>query len=135
MISGVGIDIIEVERIRKQITEKDKFKRRIFTKKEIEYCESKKNRAQNYAARFAAKESFFKAIGTGLRGGITFKDIEIVNDKLGKPEIVLYGNAKRFISEKKLSNIHVSLSHTKDFACAVVIIEMAHRKNGHLGRR
>lgn len=135
MIFGVGIDIIEVERIKKQITKKNNFKKRIFSQKEIEYCESKKNRAQNYAARFAAKEAFFKAIGTGLRGGLAFNEIEIVQDKMGKPEIVLYGNARRFISEKKLSNIHVSLSHIEDFACAIVIIEMAHRKNGQFGRR
>lgn len=123
MIFGTGIDLIEVGRIKKQVEKGKRFSKRIFTQKEIEYCEQKRNRAQNYAARFAAKEAFLKAIGTGWRNGMKFKDIEIVNNELGKPEIVLYGRAKSFAEENGLKNIQVSLSHLKDLAGAMVVIE------------
>ena len=85
MIFGVGIDNIEVKRIKKQIDDSTKFKEKIFTVKEIEYCESKKNYAESFAARFAAKEAFLKAIGTGWSNGLQFTDIEILNDENGKP--------------------------------------------------
>lgn len=125
MIFGIGIDIIEVDRIRKQIDAKSRsFASKIFTGKEIEYCESKlKNKAQNYAVRFAAKEAFFKALGTGWRDGLAWKDVEIENDELGKPNVILHGKSKRIIQESNISKIHVSLSHIKDVAVAVVILE------------
>ncbi|NOR15794.1 MAG: holo-ACP synthase [Candidatus Aminicenantes bacterium] len=123
MIFGQGIDIIEVARIEKQISRGDRFKDRIFTSREREYCDGKKHCAQNYAARFAAKEAFFKALGTGWRGGVTFQDVEIVNDELGKPEIVLYGKAQKLAEEHAIKRIHVSLTHLKDYASSVVILE------------
>ncbi len=123
MIFGIGTDIIEIERIEKEISKGNRFKEKIFTLKEIQYCESRKTKVQNYAARFAAKEAFFKAIGTGWRGGLTFKDIEIANNELGKPEIVLYGKTKKFIEQSKVTNIQVSLSHLKDLASAIVVLE------------
>jgi len=123
MIFGIGTDIIEVERIKKQISKGNCFKERIFTLKEIQYCESKKTKAQNYAARFAVKEAFFKAIGTGWRGGLAFNEIEVVNNELGKPEIVLYGKTKEITEQTKVTNIQVSLSHVKDLASAIVILE------------
>ncbi len=91
MIFGVGIDNIEVSRVKKQIDGTTKFKEKIFTSKEIQYCESKKSYAESFAARFAAKEAFFKAIGTGWRGGMQFKEIEIINNDLGKPDILISG--------------------------------------------
>jgi holo-[acyl-carrier protein] synthase len=99
------------------------FKEKVFTKKEIEYCESKTNKFQNYAARFAAKEAFLKAIGTGWRDGLAFNDIEIINDPLGKPEIKLYGKSKEYFDNNGIKNIHVSISHIRDFVNAIVIIE------------
>ena len=123
MISGIGIDSIEVERVNNQILKESRFKEKIFTPKEISYCETKKYRAQNYAARFSAKEAFLKALGTGWRYGLSYKDIEIVNDDLGKPEIVLYGKAKKFAAENKIVNIHVSLTHLKHIATAMVTVE------------
>lgn len=78
MIFGIGIDIIEVERVKNQISKSNGFREKIFTEREIEYCESKKNKAQHYAARFAAKEAFFKAIGTGWRNGMAFNAIIIL---------------------------------------------------------
>ncbi len=125
MIFGIGIDIIEVARIEKQIeAESNSFVKKIFTENEIRYCETKiKNKAQNYAARFAAKEAFFKALGTGWRDGLSWKDIEIENDELGKPNILLSGKSKKNIQENSISKIHVSLSHIKEIAVAVVILE------------
>ncbi len=125
MIFGIGIDIIEVARIERQLLKASKaFEQKIFTNKEIEYCNSKlKNKAQNYAVRFAAKEAFFKAIGTGWRDGLNWKEIEVENDELGKPSIILYGNSKKLIDNNKITRIHVSLSHIKEIAVAVVILE------------
>lgn len=123
MIFGIGTDIIEVERVGKQISKVNGFKEKIFTPNEIKYCESRKNKAQNYAARFAAKEAFFKAIGTGWRGGLAFNEIEVVNNELGKPEINLYGETKKLIEKDRIENIYVSLSHVKNLASAIVILE------------
>jgi holo-[acyl-carrier protein] synthase len=123
MIYGIGIDYIEVERIRKQLARGDRFKHRIFTTDEIAYCESKKNKAQHYAARFAAKEAFFKALGTGWRGGLAFNQVEIANDPLGKPEIRLQGKAEQLIEEKGIKNICISLTHLKDIASSIVTLE------------
>jgi holo-[acyl-carrier protein] synthase len=123
MIFGQGIDIIEVARIEKQINRGDRFKDRIFTARERAYCDGKKNGAQNYAARFAAKEAFFKALGTGWRGGLTFQDVEIVNNEAGKPEIVLYGKAQEMAEKCAIKRIHVSLTHLKDYATSVVTLE------------
>ena len=124
VIYGIGIDIIEVSRIEKQISsERKRFREILFSENEIKYCDDKKSKAQNYAARFAAKEAFLKAIGTGLRDGLNWKNIEILNDELGKPEIVLHGKAKKIIKENGISNINVSLSHLKETAVAVVILE------------
>ncbi|MGD9346166.1 MAG: holo-ACP synthase [Candidatus Aminicenantes bacterium] len=123
MIVGIGTDIIEVERIARLLSEKKKFKDRIFTQKEIEYCDGKINHVQNYAARFAVKEALLKAIGTGWREGVAFKEIEVVNDKKGKPELVLTGSAKRITEELGVTNIQVSISHLKDLAIGTVILE------------
>ncbi len=122
MIFGIGIDNIEVDRVRKQL-EKNGFKEKIFSPAEIEYCDNRKNFAECYAARFAAKEAFLKAIGTGWRGGLAFNEIEVLNDKLGKPILKLYGKVKTFVEENGLENIHVSLTHLKNYASAIVIIE------------
>ncbi len=122
MIFGIGIDNIEVDRVRKQL-EKNRFKEKIFSPAEIEYCDNRKNFAERYAARFAAKEAFLKAIGTGWRGGLAFNEIEVLNDKLGKPVLKLYGKVKAFVEENGLENIHVSLTHLKNYASAIVIIE------------
>jgi len=116
--------MIEVERIDRQISGDSRFCEKLFTAREIGYCRSYKvGQAQHFAARFAAKEAFFKALGTGYRGGITFRDIEIINDDLGKPEIVLSGAALTYARRQGFQKIHLSLSHLKAVACAMVIIE------------
>ncbi|MDP8204090.1 MAG: holo-ACP synthase [Candidatus Tenebribacter mawsonii] len=123
MIFGIGIDIIEVHRVEKITKKADKFVKKIFTQAEIDYCRKFKNGAQNFAGRFAAKEAFMKAMGTGFSNGVKFNEIETVNDKLGKPEIVLYGSTKDIFSERNLKFSHVSIAHLKDYATAVVVIE------------
>ncbi len=122
MIIGIGTDIAEVARIAKSI-EKAGFKEKVFSKTEIVYCETKKNKAESYAARFAAKEAFFKALGTGWRSGMAFNEVEIRNDELGKPSLYLLGKAAEISAEKNIQTIHVSLSHTKETAIAMVVLE------------
>ncbi len=122
MIIGLGTDIAEVERIAKSI-ENIAFKEKVFSKTEIAYCETKTNKAENYAARFAAKEAFFKALGTGWRGAMAFNEVEVVNDELGKPTINLLGEAINILKERNITIIHISLSHTKTMAMVTVILE------------
>ena len=124
MTFGLGIDIIEVSRIQKEISRKGgAFKTRVFTQDEINYSEPKITKAQNYAARFAAKEAFFKALGSGWSKGFAWTDVEIVNDKSGKPDIITHGKVKKFLKQNKISNIKVSISHIKETAVAIVILE------------
>ena len=122
MIKGTGIDIIEISRIANSL-KKHGFAKKIFSEEEIVYCESKKkSAAMSYAARFAAKEAFVKALGTGFRSG-AFTDIIVVNDELGAPQIVVKGYYLEIIKEKNVVNIHLSLSHIKEMAIAQVILE------------
>ena len=123
MIYGIGTDIIEVARVKKSIGTIGGFKEKIFGEKEIEYCGSKANMYEHFAGRFAAKEAFLKALGTGWRNGIAFKEIEVVNNELGKPELKLKGKALKFIKDRCLILSGVSISHTKETAVAVVILE------------
>ena len=125
-IFGIGTDIINIKRLEKSLKRRgDKFKTRIFSENEIKYCEKKKNPHTFYAKRYAAKEALSKALGTGIRKGIYFKEIEILNDKLGKPFIELKGSTadflKRKINSKKYS-IYLSLSDDLPWAHATVII-------------
>ena len=127
MIVGTGIDIIEVERIRKQL-ERDgtRFLETLFTAEEIEYCQTGSHRAAHarcFAGRFSAKEAFLKALGSGMRKGLKWKDVEIKNDELGKPEMILKGVALDRIQERGISSVHVSISHADTVAAAVVILE------------
>lgn len=121
MIIGIGTDIVEVERIKKAIEKYGRrFLNRIYTGTEQNYCESfNENKYQHYAARFAAKESFSKAIGTGLTRGFKFREIGVANEKSGKPLIVLDGALKE---KWGACELYVSLSHTDNNAIAYVII-------------
>ncbi|MFZ1702604.1 MAG: holo-ACP synthase [Pyrinomonadaceae bacterium] len=124
MILSTGIDIVEVYRIRETIARTPRFSERVFTKAEREYCESKGvAAAQSYAARFAAKEAFLKAIQTGWRGKITWQDIEVISDPEGVPSLNITGEAKRILDERGATNVHVSISHTTEHAIAQVILE------------
>jgi holo-[acyl-carrier protein] synthase len=123
MVLGVGIDMIEVERVASKISKETGFRELVFSKNEIEYCEAKTNKYEHYAVRFAAKEAFLKAIGTGWANGTAFNEIEIINDKHGKPEIVLLGGTAELFVKLQFGKISVSLSHLKTIASAIVIIE------------
>ena len=123
MIIGVGIDMIEVDRVTEKIDRNKGFKEKIFSEGEILFCESRKNKTESYAARFAAKEAFLKATGLGLTLGYALSEIEVVNDDLGKPSFNLMGDIKRKSTENNWNKIHLSVSHLKNVACAIVIIE------------
>ena len=120
MIAGIGIDIIEVPRVAEKLGKDSGFREKVFSAAEIGYCESQADKYQHYAVRFAAKEAFLKAIGKGLAAGFELSCIEVRVDKWGKPEIQLSGD---FSHHHAHSKIHVSLSHVRDVACAVVVIE------------
>jgi len=125
-IFGIGTDIINTNRIKKSLNKKNtNFKRKIFSKKEILYCENKKDSFKYFAKRFAAKEAFSKALGTGIRKGIDFKNIEIFNDKLGKPSITLKGTTESYLKKKIKAHkyfIYLSLSDDYPWAQATVVI-------------
>ncbi len=124
MIVSIGIDIIEVYRIRETIERTPRFVERVFTKKEREYCDKKgKAAAQSYAARFAAKEAFLKAIKTGWRGRITWHDIEVLSDEAGVPSLEIRAEAGKFLDASGANRVHLSLSHTTEHAIAQVILE------------
>jgi holo-[acyl-carrier protein] synthase len=123
MITGIGTDLIEVERVAGKISKEEGFRELVFTPNEIAYCEAKANKFQHYAARFAAKEAFLKAIGTGWISGIAFNEIEITNDGEGKPLLNLIGGTSKFLESRRMGKTWVSLSHLATISSAVVIIE------------
>ncbi len=124
MIVSIGIDIIEVYRIRETLSRTPRFVERVFTMRERAYCEAKgAASAQSYAARFAAKEAFLKALKTGWRGKITWHDIEIYSGENGVPSLKIAGEARTILENLGADQIHLSLSHTTDHAVAQVILE------------
>jgi len=123
-IYGVGTDIANIKRINKSLKNKE-FIKRLFNKDEIKRCNNQLNKANCYAKRFAAKEAFSKAIGTGISKGIKFNEIIVHNSKLGKPYIKLLGGTKKIVNKilnKKRISIYLSLSDDKPFAIATVIL-------------
>lgn len=126
MIVGLGIDLAEVPRIRQSIERfGNKFIDRIFTRREISYVERKANRFERYAARFAAKEAGMKAIGTGWRRGVTWRDFEVANLPSGRPTLRLYGKAAEHAANLGVKEINLSMTHTAEQAMAIVILEGA----------
>ena len=123
MIQGIGIDIVDVSRIRSAIDSWGSlFLKKIYTQTEIEYCTSRKNSYEHFAARFAAKEAVSKALETGWRGGFRWQDVEIVNEPSGKPRVVLYKHVNNLLAE---SRVLLSLSHSESTVVALAIIEKA----------
>jgi holo-[acyl-carrier protein] synthase len=124
MIVGTGIDIAEVPRVAQAIKRfGQRFLTRVFTEGEIRYCDSKANRIERYAARFAAKEAGMKALGTGWSHGVRWRDIEVLRQPGGRPTLVFHGRAGEFASRLGVGNIALSLTHTADEAMAQVILE------------
>ena len=124
MIVGTGVDIVETSRIQRVFERHgERFARRLFTQGEIAYCERFKNKAERYAARFAAKEAAFKALGTGWREGIRWLDVEVTHQPSGKPELVLKGRAQELAQILGVTRSAVSISHADHYAMAQVIFE------------
>lgn len=123
MVSGIGIDMIEVDRIAEKIGKESGFRELVFSENEIRYCESKAHKFEHYAARFAAKEAVLKAIGTGWITGTAFNEIEIAIGESGKPELVFIGTTAKTILGMNIKKAWVSISHLKTMASAVVVIE------------
>ena len=128
MILGIGMDLCKISRIKNTLHRYgDRFKNRCFTYNEIKKCNKVKNSSACYAKRFASKEAVSKALGTGINHGVSWKDIEIINMKSGKPEVVLKKNAKKVLikmmPESKDYNISITITDENDLAQAFVIIE------------
>lgn len=124
MIVGMGIDIVEIRRIRSVLERQGaRFTNRVFTAAEQEYCRAHRDPAPYYAARFAAKEAMFKALGTGWAKGVTWRDVEVQRNAEGAPSLNLQGEAQNIAASRGVAAIHVSLSHADDSAVAVVILE------------
>jgi holo-[acyl-carrier protein] synthase len=123
VIYGMGTDIFETERMATLVARGRPYLETIFTDTEMNYCESKARPAEHYAARYAAKEAVLKALGTGWRDGLAFSDVEIRNDELGKPQVLLHGKVKELCTRLQIQQTSVSLSHTRETAIAVAILE------------
>ena len=124
MIVGTGIDIAEVQRLGQAIERfGERFLRRVFTDAEMRYCDSKANRLERYAARFAAKEAAMKALGTGWNHGIRWRDIEVRGQPGSRPTLLFHGKAAEFAARLGAAHVALSLSHTAEQAIAQVILE------------
>jgi holo-[acyl-carrier protein] synthase len=124
MIISIGIDIIEVARIREVLLRTPRFRERVFTPAERAYCDSRGAvAAQHYAARFAAKEAALKALQTGWRGGISWQDVEIAARDSGAPYLILHGSVKDLFNSSGATTAHLSMSHTSEHAIAQVVLE------------
>jgi holo-[acyl-carrier protein] synthase len=124
VIVGSGVDLCEVPRLRTAIERHgDRFKQRVFTDREIAYAESKANRYERFAARFAAKEAGMKALGTGWRGGLGWRDLEVTNLRTGRPTLAFHGKAAEIAKRLGVRNVALSLTHTAEQAMAIVILE------------
>jgi holo-[acyl-carrier protein] synthase len=120
-IIGIGIDIVEVSRIKQAVTTKKRFLERIYSKHEIKLSDRGEFRYEELAGRFAVKEAILKAIKTGYRRGVQFKDIVVLNEKSGAPYVTLDGKVKEIADSLGVKNIFVSISHTKDLAVGLAI--------------
>jgi holo-[acyl-carrier protein] synthase len=124
MIIGTGIDIVNMERIeRLMVRWGDLFLGRVFTEKEIVWCQRRSRPPECFALRFAAKEAFLKAIGWGLRNGIQWRDIEVGNDPVGKPSLSFYRKAKEVLGALRIQKALLTLSHDRPYAVAHVLLE------------
>jgi len=124
VIVGTGIDLVEIGKLRAAMERRgDRLRNRIFTPAEVRYCDGRPNPYQHYAARFAAKEALFKAIGTGWSGGVGWRDAEVRNRTNGKPDLLLSGKALEVARQLGAARFRISLSHTDRYAVAQVILE------------
>jgi len=124
MIYGIGVDIAAISRFQSFLDKNNSaLLNRLFSESELTTCTKRKDASSCLAARFAAKEAFMKALGTGLRDGLSWKDIEVRNDELGKPELLLSGRAQEIVTARQIQNTLLSLSHDGGKAIAMVVLE------------
>jgi len=124
MVFGIGIDIVNIERISRLMTRWGKtFLKRVYTEREISWCHQKSHPSECFATRFAAKEAFLKAIGSGLRNGIQWTDIEVENDPMGKPLLSIHRKAKEVLQTHGIERTFLTLSHDRPYAVAYVLLE------------
>ncbi len=128
MIVSIGIDIIEVARVREVLGRTPRFRERVFTARERAYCDSRGGlvAAQHYAARFAAKEAALKALRTGWSGGVAWHDVEVFSHESGQPALLFHNRARELFDRSGATHAHLSLSHTSEHAVAQVILERVH---------
>lgn len=123
MVVGIGLDIVEVERIAKALRGSKSITERVFTPEEIRYCSQRKNKYQHFAGRFAAKEAALKALGTGWQAGIRWRDVETTAGPMGQPQLTLYGRAAAIFKESKARRSLLTITHATDYAVACVVID------------
>jgi holo-[acyl-carrier protein] synthase len=124
MVTGIGIDIVEVRRIRKALEGSGAMVKRVFTPVEIKYCSGRKqNQYEHFAGRFAAKEAALKALGTGWQGGIRWTDVEVSVDEMGKPQLAFHGKALQLFGEGGAKRALLSITHSSEHAVAVVVLD------------
>jgi holo-[acyl-carrier protein] synthase len=123
MVIGIGVDIVEVRRVASALSGSLNMMQRVFTPAEIDHCSQRKNEYQHFAGRFAAKEAVLKALGTGWQGGIRWTDVDVIAGDAGKPEVRLHGKAKERLDESGARRVLVSITHGKEYAVAVAVLE------------
>jgi holo-[acyl-carrier protein] synthase len=123
MVIGVGVDIVEIRRIATALEGSATMAKRVFTPKEIGYCSQSKQQYQHFAGRFAAKEATLKALGTGWQGGIRWTDVEVIAEANGRPSLALHRKAQELFEKSGASRAHLSITHSKEHAVAVVVLE------------
>jgi len=123
MIAGIGIDIIEINRIRRVLEKNPAFQQKVFSEQEIQYCVSKADPSMSFAARFAAKEAFMKALGTGWNHEVSWVEIETVINKNGSPSLSITGKTRMTLTARNITSCHLSLSHEKEYSVACVVLE------------
>ncbi len=122
MAAGIGVDMLEIERMERLIQRRPSVLTRVFTDEERAYCDARARPAEHYAARWAAREAVVKALGTGFAGGISFKDVSVVNGENGRPRAVLAGRALELAREQGVVEVAISISHTRDVAVANAVM-------------
>ncbi len=132
MVIGTGIDIVDINRIERLMARwGDVFLDRVFTEKEIVWCQRRTRPPECFAIRFAAKEAFLKAIGWGLRNGIQWTDIEVENDLMGKPSFSFHRKAKEVLENLRIQKALLTLSHDRPYAVAHVLLEEGHDESSN----
>jgi holo-[acyl-carrier protein] synthase len=124
MIYGIGLDLTRVSRIEAAMKRwGERFQKKVFTRGEVRYCLGKRNPYPNFAARFAAKEAFVKALGIGIRRGVHWRDVEVERGPLGKPVLKLHGRAVEICLKEGIQGLHLSLTHDGEYSGAMVVLE------------